>query len=193
MPDWVVVGVLVVGFLLGKFLFPIPVSSIASRKGPTDVLGRSAAELDTMTPESIRIYENNMVLKHRLKDSRGLGAEQALQRQQEAARVAEDAAGLARASLAGLSMVDAQAFGSIAAHHKLLDSQWLAYEVDPKLQFDFPAMSDTAFPATAAMIRARLKAEQAKAESNTASYRLAVAAFRAALTAAEDAAGVPQK
>lgn len=90
-------------------------------------------------------------------------------------------------------MADAQAFGSVAAQHKLLDSQWLAYEVDPKLQFDFPAMSDAAFPATAAMIRARRNAEQAKSESNTASYRSAVAEFRQALTAAEAAAGVPRR
>ncbi|QDY90929.1 hypothetical protein E7Y32_12470 [Arthrobacter sp. UKPF54-2] len=193
LPDWAVVGVLVVGFVLGKFLFPIPVSSIASRRGPSDVVSRSSSELDRMTPEEIRIYENNMVLKHRLKDSKGLGAEQALQRQQEAARTAEEAAGLASGNLSGLSLADAQAFSSIAAQHKLLDSQWLAYEVDPKLQFDFPAMSDAAYPATAAMIRARRNAEQAKSESNTANYRSAVAEFRAALTAAEAAAGVHRK
>ncbi|MEQ4517804.1 hypothetical protein ABLI39_00325 [Pseudarthrobacter sp. B907] len=193
LPDWVVVGIVLAGFLLGKFLFPIPVSSIASRRGPSDVVSRSSSELDRMTPQEIRIYENNMVLKHRLKDSKGLGAEQALQRQQEAIRKAEEAAGLASGSLSGLSLADAQAFGSVAAQHKLLDSQWLAYEVDPKLQFDFPAMSDAAFPATAAMNRARRHAEQAKSESNTANYRSAVAAFRASLTAAEAAAGVPRK
>ena len=193
LPDWVVIAVLLAGFLLGKFLFPIPVSSIASRRGPTDVVSRSASELDSMTPEEIRIYENNMVLKHRLKDSRGLGAEQALQRQREAIWKAEEVAGVASGSLSALSLVDAQAFSSVAAQHKLVDAQWLAYEVDPKLQFDYPAMSDPAFPATSAMIRARLRAEQAKSEGNTANYRSAVAAFRQALTAAESAAGVPQK
>ena len=193
LPDWAVVGVLVVGILLGKFIFPIPVSSIASRRGPSDVVSRNASELDRMTPEEIRIYENNMVLKHRLKDSRGLGAERALQRQREAVWKAEEAAGLASGSLGALSLVDTHAFSSIAAQHKLLDTRWLAYEVDPKLQFDYPAMSDPAFPATAAMIRARMKAGRAKSESNTANYRSAVAAFRAALTAAESAAGVPRK
>lgn len=193
LPDGAVVGVLLAGFLVGKFLFPVPVSSIASRRGPADVVSRGATELDRMTPEEIRIYENNMVLKHRLKDPRGPGTAQALQRQQEAARQAEEAAGVATASLSALSLVDAQAFGSAAAQHGLLDSRWLAYEVDPKLQFDFPAMSDTAFPATAAMIRARLKADQAKAEGNTVNYQSAVAAFGKALTVAEAAAGVPRK
>ena len=192
-PDWVVVGMLVAGFLLGKFLFPIPVSSIASRRGPADVVSISALELDSMTPEEIRIYENNMVLKHRLKDPRGLGAAQALQRQREGTWQAEEAAGLASGSLSGLSLVDSRAFSAVAEQHKLLDNRWLAYEVDPKLQFDFPAMSDPALPATAAMIRARRKAEQAKTGGNTVEYRSAVAAFGSALAAAESAAGVPRK
>ena len=144
-----------------------------------------------MSPEEIRVYENNMVLKHRLKGPGGLGAAQALQRQQEATRKAEEAAGLVAGSLTGLSLVDAQAFGSAARRHERLESRWLAYEVDPKLQFDFPAMSDAAFPATAAMIRARRKAEQAKSEGNTANYQSAVAVFGEALTVAEAAAGVP--
>lgn len=193
LPDWAVVGMLVAGFLLGKYLFPIPVSSIASRRGPADVVSRSARELDRMTPEEIRIYENNMVLKHRLKDTRGLGAAQALQRQREGIWQAEEAAGVASGSLSGMSLVDSLAFSSVAEQHKLLDSRWLAYEVDPKLQFDFPAMSDPAFPATAAMIRARRKAEQAKTDGHTVEYRSAVAGFGNALTAAESAAGVPRK
>ena len=192
LPDWAVVGLLLLGFLAGKFLFPVPVSSIASRKGPTDVVSKNASELDRATPEEIQIYENNMDLKHRLKGTRGLGTAQALQRQREAVWKAEEAAGVTSGSLSGLSLVDAQAFSSVAAQHKLLDSRWLSYEVDPKLQFDFPAMSDTAFPATAAMIRARLKADQAKSEGNTANYRSAVAAFGKALRAAETAAGVPR-
>ena len=193
LPDWAVLGVLLGGILGGKYLFPVPVSSIASRRGPADVVSQSATELDSMTPEEIRVYENNMVLKHRLKDTRGLGAAQALHRQREAARTAEEAAGVATESLTGLSLVDAQAFSAAAAHHKLLESRWLAFEVDPQLQFDFPAMSDTAFPATAAMIRAKRKAEHAKSEGRTASYQSAVAAFGEALTVAEAAAGVPQK
>jgi hypothetical protein len=193
LPDGAVVGLLLAGFLVGKFLFPIPVSSIASRRGPADVVSKSAEELDSMTPEEITVYENNMVLKHRLKDLRGLGTAQALQRQREAIWKAEEVAGVAAGSLGGLSLTDALAFSSTAIQHKLLDSRWLAYEVDPKLQYDFPAMSDTAFPATAAMIRARLKAEQAKSEGSTVNYQSAVAAFGTALTVAESAAGVSQK
>ena len=193
LPDWAVLGVLLGGILGGKYLFPVPVSSIASRRGPADVVSKTATELDSMTLEEIRVYENNMVLKHRLKDPGGLGAPQALQRQREAARTAEEAAGVATGSLSGLSLVDAEGFSAAAAHHKFLEGRWLAYEVDPHLQFDFPAMSDTAFPATAAMIRAMRKTEQAKSEGNTANYRSAVAAFGKALTVAEAAAGVPQK
>lgn len=192
-PDWVVLAVLAGGFLAGKFLFPTPSSSVASRRGPADVVSRSAAELDTLAPEEIRIYENNMVLKHRLKDTRQLGTAQALQRQREATWRVEEAAGVASGGLSGLSLADAHAFGAAAAQHKLLDSRWLAYEVDPKLQFDFPSMSDAAFPATAAMLRARRRAEQVRSEGDTANYRSAVSAFGNALTAAESAAGVPRR
>ncbi|MGO4230127.1 hypothetical protein AB4Y72_14785 [Arthrobacter sp. YAF34] len=191
LPDWAVVGVLLAGFLGGKFLFPVPVSSIASRRGPGDVVSRSAIELDSMNPEEIRVYENNMVLKHRLKDAGELGAAQALQRQREAARTAEESAGLPTGSLNGLSLVDARAYSAVAAQHDRLKRRWLAYEVDPQLQFDFPAMSDTAFPATAAMIRAMRKAEQARLEVSTANYQSAVAGFGDALTVAEASAGVP--
>jgi hypothetical protein len=71
-------GVLLGGFLAGKYLFPVPDSSIASRRGPDDVVSKSAAEVDRMTSEEIRAYENNMVLKHRLKGPGVLGTAQAL-------------------------------------------------------------------------------------------------------------------
>ena len=193
LPDWAVLAVLFGGFLGGKYVFPVPDSSIASRRGPADVVSKSAAELDSMTPDEIRAYENNMVLKHRIKGPPGLGAAQALQRQRDATRTAEEAAGIAPGRLSALSLVDAQAFGAVAAQHEHLESRWLAYEVDPHLQFDFPAMSDTAFPATAAMIRAMRKAEQAKSDGTPENYRSAVEAFGAALSLAESAAGVPQK
>ncbi|MDN4645231.1 hypothetical protein [Arthrobacter sp. PsM3] len=193
LPDWAVLGVLLGGFLGGKFLFPVPVSSIASRRGPADVVSKSAMELDSMTPEEIQVYENNMVLKHRLKDPGGLGTAQALQRQRELSCAAEETAGVVTGSLTGLSLVDTRAFSAAAAQHERLKGRWLAYEVDPHLQFDFPAMSDAAFPATAAMIRAMREAEQAKSEGHPANYQSAAAAFGKALTAAEAAAGVPRK
>lgn len=55
---------------MGRFLFPIG-QQHRQPAGPSDVVSRTSAELDRMTPEEIRVYENNMVLKHRLKDSRG--------------------------------------------------------------------------------------------------------------------------
>lgn len=127
LPDWAFWGVLLGGFLGGKYVFPVPDSSIASRRGPADVVRKSAAELDRMTPDEIRAYENNMVLKHRLKGPTGLGAAQALQRQRDATRTAEEAAGLAAGSLTGLSLVDAQAFSAVAARHADLKSRSLEH------------------------------------------------------------------
>lgn len=181
------------GILGGRFVFPIPVSSIASKRGPADVTQKSAAQLDRMTPEHIRIYENNMILKHRLKGPEGLGTAQALWRQLEAARAAEQVAAMPPGSLAELSVVDAQAFSAAALQHDRIKNRWLAYELDPQLQFDFPAMSDTSVPATAAMIRAGQAADQAKSSARTADYQSAVATFGDALRAAEAAAGVPKK
>ena len=191
LPTWAFWGVLLGGFLAGKYLFPVPDSSIASRRGPADVVAQSAAGLDSMTPEEIKIYENNMVLKYSLNGPRELGTEQALQRQRVAAQEAEESTGMTAGSLSGLSVYGTEAYCAASAQHNLLRSRWLAYEVDPKLQFDFPAMSDPSFPATAAMIRAMQKAEQAKPEGNTANYQAAVAGFRQALAAAEATAGVP--
>lgn len=98
-PDWIFWSVLLGGIFGGRFVFPIPDSSIASKRGPGDVIQKESVELDSMTPEQIRIYENNMVLKHRLKGSEGLGTAQALGRQREAARVAEHVAAMASGSL----------------------------------------------------------------------------------------------
>jgi hypothetical protein len=192
-PDWVFWSVLVGGILGGKFVFPIPDSSIASKRGPADVSRKNAAELDSMTPEEIRTYENNMVLKDRLKGPEGLGTAQALGRQREAAWAAEQVAAVATGSLNGLSVVEAQAFSAAAARHDRIKSRWLAYEVDPHLQFDFPAMTDAGSPATTAMIRAMRAADQAKSAARVAEYQSAVAVFSDALTAAEAAAGVPKK
>lgn len=192
-PDWIFWTVLLGGIFGGRFVFPIPVSSIASKRGPADVTQKADDQLDCLTPEHIRIYENNMILKHRLKGPEGLGTAQALWRQLEAARAAEQIAAMPPGSLAGLSVVDAQAFSDAALQHDGLKSRWLAYELDPQLQFDFPAMSDTSVPSTAAMIRAGHVADQAKSSARTADYQSAVAAFGNALQAAEAAAGVPKK
>ncbi|MCO4239482.1 hypothetical protein NG702_19085 [Pseudarthrobacter sp. MDT3-28] len=190
LPDWIFWSVLLGGILGGRFVFPVPDSSIASKRGPVDVSGRSAAELDSMTPEEIRTYENNMVLKHRLKDFKGLGTAQALHRQSQAVQASANVASVAVETLAGLSVVDAEAYRAAAARHDGLSNRWLDYEINPHLQFDFPAMSDAAFPPTAAMIRAKHAAEQARSAGRPAEYQSSVAAFGEALTAAEVAAGV---
>lgn len=90
-------------------------------------------------------------------------------------------------------MIDAQAFSAAAERHDGIKNRWLAYEVEPQLQFDFPAMSDAGVPATAAMIRAMRAADQAKSRARTVEYQSAVEAFSEALNAAEAAAGVPKK
>lgn len=79
--------------------------------------------------------------------------------------------------LAHLSLADAKEYGRIAARHDLLTRRWLRYEVDPQLQFDFPAMSDPAFPPTAAMINATRAARPERTAGNPADYKLAVAVF----------------
>ncbi|WP_146068879.1 hypothetical protein [Arthrobacter sp. ZGTC131] len=63
-------------------------------------------------------------------------------------------AGVDAALLADLSLADLKEYGRTADRDDLLRWRWLAYEVDPQLQFDYPAMSDTSLPATSAMIRA---------------------------------------
>lgn len=191
-PEWIFWGIVLGGVMGGRFIFPVPNSSIASKQGPSDVHHKSAVELDHMTPDEIRAYEYNMVLKHRLKGPDGLGISQALARWSEGTRAAEQAAAVAPGTLSGLSLAEAQAFSSAAVQHARVQRQWLAYEVDPQLQFDFPAMSDARVPATAAMIRAMRAAEQAKSTARAAEYRSAVAAFATALRAAEAGAGVPE-
>lgn len=192
-PDVFFWAILLGGWFGGWFVFPVPDSSIASKRGPADVSVKSAAELDSMTPDQIRAYENNMVLRHRLKDPKVLGAGEALGRQREAVRAAEQAAGMTEGSLGNLSVTGARAFSAAAARHEVLKNRWLSYEVDPKLQFDYPAMSDTSVPATSAMIRAMHAADTAKTAGRPAEYQPAVAAFGEALTAAEASAGVPDK
>jgi hypothetical protein len=93
--------------------------------------------------------------------------------------------------LAHLSLADVKEYGRTADRHDLLKRRWLTYEVDPQLQFDYPAMSDMAVPTTAAMIRAMRAADQQRSTGNAADYKLAVDTFSQALAAAESAAGVP--
>lgn len=189
-PDLFFWGLLLGSWFGGWFVFPVPDSSIASKKGPGEVAHRGAAELDRMTPEGIRIYENNMMLQHRLKTPEGLGTVQALYRQREAVKQASAAASVSVETIAALPLAVAQAFAVTAGRHDAAKRRWLDYEVDPQLQFDFPAMTDIAFPPTAAMIRAMHAADQARSLGIPARYESAVALFEEKLAAAEAAAGV---
>jgi hypothetical protein len=190
-PSWLFLGAVAAGFFGGKYLYPIPRSSVAARRGSSAVTRKSPHELDSMTPAEIRAYQFNIEFTHKEVTPSALGTEEALGRQSEAVRIVSPVVGANAELLNHLSLTDVQEFGRTAARHDLLKRRWLSYEVDAQKQFDYPAMSDASSPATAAMIRAMRAADQARTAGNPADYRLAVDRFSQALQAAEQAAGVP--
>ncbi|WP_461189387.1 hypothetical protein [Arthrobacter sp. Z4-13] len=191
-PGWLFLAAVAGGFFGGKYLYPIPRSSVAARRGSSAVAARKYPhELDSMTPADIRAYQFNIEFTHKEVSPSALGTEEALGRHAEAVRTVSPVVGGNAELLAHLSLTDVQEYGRTAARHDLLKRRWLSYEVDPQKQFDYPAMSDTAFPTTAAMIRAMRAADQARTAGSPAAYRAAVDSFSQALQAAERAAGVP--
>ncbi|MBT1003314.1 hypothetical protein KIH31_11935 [Paenarthrobacter sp. DKR-5] len=76
-----------------------------------------------------------------------------------------------------------------SVHDELL-GRWMAYELDPARQIDFPAMSDVRRPETAAMIKAIRRAADLRAADDSAAYGAALTGLRSALGDAERAAGV---
>jgi hypothetical protein len=190
-PDWAFWVAVATGFFGGKYLYPVPRSSVASRYGPRELTRKSPGDLDLMTPAEIRAYQFNFQLTDKGVSPSVLGTEEALGRQYDAVRTVSLAAEADAGLLAHLSRADIEAYGRVAARHDLLKRRWSRYEVDPQLQFDFPAMSDAAFPPTAAMIKAMRAAQQERTAGNPAEYKLAVDRFSQALEAAERAAGVP--
>lgn len=193
MPSWTFWVVLVGGYLGGRYAYPIPDNSIASKRGPSHVLPQGDTQLDSMTPEEIRSYENNIMLAHGIREPRGLGTAQALNRQRQAVQQTSEATGIPKTALAGMSLADLQVYKAAAGRHDFFKKRWLAYEVDPRLQLYYPAMSDASFPPTAAMIRAMRAADDARPSGLLREYQTAVEAFREALAAAETAAGVPKQ
>lgn len=189
-PDLVFWMAVVAGFFGGKYLYPIPRSSVASRFGPKQLARKSPGELDTMTPEEIQAYQFNMQLAHKGVAPSAFGTEQAIARQYEAVRRVALANGLDAGLLAHLSLADVEEYGRTADRHNLLKRRWSRYEIDPQLQFDYPEMSNPAFPETASMIRAMRAAQLARTSGDAAGYKLAVDRFSQALEAAERAAGV---
>jgi len=81
-----------------------------------------------------------------------------------------------------------------AARHRSALARWQRYELDPGFSIDYPAMSDTRQPETAALIRAIKAAEGLGGGTDRActdaAYAPAVERLEHALAAAERAAGV---
>ncbi len=190
-PTWAFWIAVAIGFFAGKYFYPVPRSSVASRYGSREVARKSPGDLDYMTVAEIRAYQYNVQFTQKSVTPLALGTEEALGRQSEAVRTVSLAAGADAGLLAHLSLSDVKEYGRTADRHDLLKRRWLTYEVDPQLQFDYPAMSDTAVPTTATMIRALRAADHERTTGNPADYKLAVDRFSQALEAAEAAAGVP--
>lgn len=190
-PDPVFWIATVAGFFGGKYFYPVPRSSVASPYGVRDFAKKSPADLDFMTPAEIRAYQFNAEFAQKGVTPLALGTEDALGRQREAVRTGSQASGVDAALLADLSLAELEEYGKTADRHDLLKRRWLTYEVDPQLQFDYPAMTDTSLPATSAMLRAMRAADHEKTAGNPSEYKLAVDRFSQALAAAEAAAGVP--
>jgi hypothetical protein len=190
-PDWLFWVAAVGGFVGGKYFYPVPRSSVASPYGFRELPRKSPGDLDFMSPAEIQAYQFNVEFVQKGVTPLATGTEDALVRQREAVRAVSLATRVDAESLAHLSLAEVKEYGRTAGRHDLLNRRWLTYEVDPQLQFDYPAMSDASLPTTAAMIRARHAADHARTTGNPADYKLAVDRFSQALAAAEAAAGVP--
>lgn len=76
--------------------------------------------------------------------------------------------------------------------HDTLLARWSRYELDPACCIDYPAMTDVRRPETSALIKAMREAEQLRSERHQG-YASAVGRFALALSAAEQAAGIPAR
>lgn len=83
-------------------------------------------------------------------------------------------------------------YSAAEAEHAILLARWSRYELDPAYCIDYPAMTDVRRSETAAAIRAMNEAEQLRRKEHR-DYPRAVENFRQALTAAEEAAGIPSE
>jgi hypothetical protein len=190
-PDWLFWVAAVGGFVGGKYFYPIPRSSVASPYGSRELARKSPSDLDFMTPAEIQAYQFNVEFVQKGVTPLALGTEEALGRQREAVRTVSLATNTDASLLAHLSLADVKEYGRTADRHDLLKRRWFTYEVDPQLQFDYPAMSDTSLPTTAAMVRTMHAADRERTTGNPVDYKFAVDRFSQALAAAESAAGVP--
>ena len=92
-PSWAFWIAIALGFVVGKFLFPVPRSSVASRYGSKELARKSPGDLDYMTPAEIRAYQYNVQFIQKGVTPLALGTEEALGRQSEAVRTVSLAAG----------------------------------------------------------------------------------------------------
>lgn len=83
-------------------------------------------------------------------------------------------------------------YSAAEAEHAKLLARWSRYELDPAYGIDYPAMTDVRRSETAAAIRAMNEADQLHRKEHR-DYPKAVENFRQALTAAEQAAGIPSE
>jgi hypothetical protein len=87
---------------------------------------------------------------------------------------------------------DRPVYAAAQAEHETLLARWRRYELDPAYCIDYPAMTDVRLPQTAALVKAMREAEQLRAARHQG-YAPAVVRLGLALSAAEQAAGIPAR
>ena len=188
---WEVIGgtgmfLTVPGFLLGCFLFPIPDQSVASTRGPRRLQRLESDELDSLSRQELLAYRNNFGLKEGRDSYEAMDACRALRRRQQKARMVARALGLTYRDVEEPSIDELQEYFRAHHRHAALKKRWLAYELDPVLQAQMPAMTDPSNPVTASMIRSMKAADlAAQNPGDAAAYMAAINNFEEALMDAE--------
>lgn len=77
-PTWLFWAAVVSAYFGGKYLYPIPTSSVAARRGSLVVTRKSPHELDYMTPVEVRAYQFNMEFTQKDVSPSALGTDEAL-------------------------------------------------------------------------------------------------------------------
>ena len=188
---WEVIGgtgmfLTVPGFLLGCFLFPIPDQSVTSTRGPRKLQRLEPDELDGLSRQELLAYRNNFGLKEGRDSYEVMEAYRALRRRQQKAEMVARALGLTHKALEEVSTEALQNYFRAHHRHAALTKRWLAYELDPDLGVQLPAMTDPTNPVTARMIRSMKAADLAAQNPRDADgYAVAVKNFETDLLAAE--------
>ena len=151
---WEVIGgtgmfLTVPGFLLGCFLFPIPDQSVASTRGPRKLRRLESDEFDRLSRQELLAYRNNFGLTEGCDSYEVIEAYRALRRRQHKAEMVARALGLTYKAVEESSIDELQEYFRAHHRHAALKKRWLAYELDPVLQAQLPAMTDPTNPVTA--------------------------------------------